>query len=327
MNPALTKKLLKLGLSTLLIVLILQFIDIQEVLILFQDVNVYWFGLGVLVVLFDQTFMGIKWHILLSALRIKVPIAVPIIAYLRGRAFKYLVPSTLGIDAYKAYYVRKFHPETAPVISSIVVERFFGILSSLLLVIFLLYFFAEPFDFVFKEWIGVISIAGILLAIIGLYTLINNIAFFAKLHLWQKLPKKVNHFLQPAFANLITLQDKRPQLYGYIGLSVIEKFFFGLVIYICARALGMEGASVYYICAATPLLALLERIPISVSSIGIREGLFVALFAPIGISAAEALAMALLLRAVEITQILLLIGIWYVDPTPPPTDEELQQPV
>ena len=91
----------------------------------------------------------------------------------------------------------------------------------------------------------------------------------------------------------------------------------------CAKALGAEHTPLYYLVVATPVLALLERIPISISTIGIREGLMVALLAPLGVPVAEAIAIALMLRAAETTQILLMIFVWYIDNSPTPSDEEL----
>ncbi|MGI9293246.1 MAG: hypothetical protein ACR2PS_04620, partial [Pseudomonadales bacterium] len=57
---------------------------------------------------------------------------------------------------------------------------------------------------------------------------------------------------------------------------------------------------------------------------GLREGLFVAMFSPLGVPPSEAIAVALMLRAVEIAQILLLFFIWYVDPAPLPSEQELR---
>jgi uncharacterized membrane protein YbhN (UPF0104 family) len=81
-------------------------------------------------------------------------------------------------------------------------------------------------------------------------------------------------------------------------------------VYFAARAIGFSEANYLYIVAATPVLSLLEKLPVSFSTIGIREGMFVLLFAPLGINATAAISIALVLRSAEIAQIVLCSFIW-----------------
>lgn len=318
------KKLIQAGVSLALVILLLQFVDLRSVFLMLKGANLYWFFLGVAIVIADQIFMGLKWNILLRVLGVKVSSYVPIVAYLRGRAFKYIVPSTLGIDAYKTFYLKKYHKETGTIVTSIVIERFFGIISSLMLVALLFYFFAKPLQLPIEDILLPFSLALCLSAMLCLYLLIRNIKAFTHWSLWKRLPQKFCQFLVPLFENLAVIHGKPKTLYQYLSLSVIEKLFFGLTIFACAQSLGMGESTLFYIVAATPVLALLERIPISISAIGLREGLFVAMFSPLGIPPSEAIAVALMLRAVEIFQIILLIFIWYINPAPIPAEQQLE---
>jgi len=312
------------GVSIALIILLLLFIDLNSVFLMLKGANIYWFLLGVLIVFADQVFMGIKWNLLLRALGVKVSAYVPIVAYLRGRAFKYVVPSTLGVDAYKTFYLKRYNENTGGIVTSIVIERFFGILSSLMLVALLFYFFAKPLQLPMGEYLLPFCLALCLTSLLCLYLLIRNIEAFAQWSLWTKLPNKLSKIFTPLFENLTVIHSRPKIIYQYVSLSVVEKLLFGLTIFSCARSLGMAEATIFYIVAATPVLAVLERIPISVSAIGLREGLFVAMFSPLGVPASEAIAVALMLRAVETTQIILLIFIWYIDPPPMPEEQEVQ---
>ncbi|MGI9287119.1 MAG: lysylphosphatidylglycerol synthase transmembrane domain-containing protein, partial [Pseudomonadales bacterium] len=294
------KKLLQASVSLALVVLLLQFIDLRSVFFMLKDAHLFWFFVGVVIVFADQVFMGLKWNLLLKALGVSVSAYVPIIAYLRGRAFKYIVPSTLGVDAYKTFYLKRYHESTGEIVTSIVIERFFGIISSLMLVALLLYFFVKPLQLPIDNFLLPLSLALCLSSLLCLYLLIRNIEPFARWPMWGKLPHKLKEFITPLFENLTVIHSRPKTIYQYVALSVVEKLFFGFTIYCCALSLGMAESSLFYIVAATPVLALLERIPISVSAIGLREGLFVAMFSPLGVPPSEAIAVALMLRAIEI---------------------------
>ena len=96
----------------------------------------------------------------------------------------------------------------------------------------------------------------------------------------------------------------------YYFASITEKLFYGTAIFLSARAVNIESVDYSYIIGATPLLALLERIPISFAAIGVREGLFVALFKPYFSDPAIPISIALVLRAVEIILIGLCFLLW-----------------
>ncbi len=315
------KTLIKVVLTILFIGILIQLIEIDQVISLFKGANLSWFSLAVGIIIFDQVFMGVKWNVLLRALNINVSVYIPVIAYLRGRAFKFIIPSTLGIDAYKAFYLKKYHNRTSDVVASIVVERFLGIISSVLIIAILLYFFIEPFNLPLDKQTWIFSIFCVLLALITLNWLVDHNNYLTDHRALKKLSPKIYKALHSALLTLDELKNKKNKLYLFLTLSVVEKIFFGAAIYCCARSLGVAEDSMTYIIAATPLLSLLERLPISISSIGLREGLFVGLFSPLGIDASQALSIALLLRATEITQVAVLIFIWYIDPSPPPGND------
>ena len=65
-----------------------------------------------------------------------------------------------------------------------------------------------------------------------------------------------------------------------------------------------------YIISAMPLLALLERLPVSIAAIGVREGLIVVLLAPYHLDPAIAVAVALVVRLGEMAMVLLCLFLW-----------------
>jgi len=315
---------LKVLISIVFVALIIWQVDLSETASILSGLSITLF-LGVIAIgLADQLFLGFKWNILLRVMGVRVSASVPIIAYFRARVFKLVVPSSLGVDAYKAYYLRKFSTTYSAVISSIVVERFFGMLSSLLVIMVFAHFWMKPLQVPNHTLLAVLGILGaILLVFLIVYGLthakkIRAIRVSARL-----FPPKVKSALDSAFDQFANLEGQMPSVLTYTFLSAVEKISFGLLIYFSMLAVGVGGPSPVFLIAAAPALALLERLPISVAAIGLREGVLVALFLPFGVEASHAIAVALVMRAAELLQIALLFFIWYVDPAPQPSDADL----
>ena len=317
------KKLLKITFSLLLVSFILQLVDLDEVWQVLRRVNPWWYALGALMVVCDQSYMGAKWNILLRMVGVRVPVSVSVLAYLKGCAYRYLAPATLGIDAYKTYYVRKYHPQTDAIISSIIVERLFGVLTSLFVVALMFYFFAREFGLGYESWIAAGCIIAALTFLLLFYNFANNVNRLSKLSLWTKLPTAINNRLQPALQGLDNFQNQPKTLYLYILLSIVEKFFYGIILYTCVRALNIDSVSFLFVISATPVLSLIDRLPVSFSSIGVREGMLVLILKPFGVDASTALSVALLIRGIELMQILLFTLLWQFDHQPKPSLEEL----
>lgn len=302
---------------------IILLIDVNQFIDLIRQVSVPFFLLVLLIVIFDQAFMGAKWNFLLHIFKVKVPPWVPVLAYLRGRIFMFVAPSSLGLDAYKLYCIRKYHRKLSPIISSIVIERSFGILSSLGIVLLLLPFSIHVFDFDYKDYVILISISGF----ISLCLLLHLIQTYADLALKIRLPgffpEKIHYLLNVFLINIAKLKNGRKQVWIYFVLSLAEKTAYGLAVYFSARTIGLTEPGPLLIISIAPIVALLERLPISVSAIGIREGLFVLLFSPFYDDITIPLTISLVLRAAEMIQMIVFLLTWFIGRKPQTIEEEL----
>jgi len=315
---------LKVLISVAFVGIIFWQVDLSETASLLSRLSIPLFLAVITIGLADQLFLGLKWNLLLRVMDVRVPVSVPIVAYLRARVFKLVVPSSLGVDAYKAYYLRRFSATYSAVISSIVIERLFGMLSSLLVIMTFAYFWLTPLEVPNHTELSVLGIVGALfLAALIIYGLTNAKKLGSVRAPTRFLPPKVKTVLDSVFGQLANLEGQMSSVLVYTFLSALEKASFGLLIYFSMLAIGVAGPSPVFLIAAAPALALLERLPISVAAIGLREGVLVALFLPFGVEASEAIAVALVLRAAELVQIALLFFIWYIDPAPRPTEADV----
>ncbi len=306
------KKLINFIFVACTLLAIFYFIDVDEFIDLIGQLSMPFFLMVILVVIFDQVFMGVKWNFLLHVFHIKGPVRVPVMAYLRGRIFTYVAPSSLGLDAYKFYCIRKYDKKSSSIISSIFIERAFGILSSLAIVLLLLPFSITVFDFPYDDYIVILGISGFLLLCLFLHLIQTNAEHALKLRFPSFFPEKAHTLLKNFVKNLAKLKHGRLQIWLYFVLSTFEKTAYGLAVYFSARAIGLEEPGMVLIIAVAPVVALLERIPISISAIGIREGMFVLLFTPFYNDPTIPVTISLILRAAEIIQLVFFLLAWFI---------------
>lgn len=303
-------RILRLAFIVFAISVILYITDINKFLSLASQANIYYFLIVFFLITFDQFFMGVKWHFLLRIFHVSVPVSVPVLAYLRGRVFSFFAPSSLGIDAYKTYCIRKYHNAISPIVSSIIIERFFGALSSLLIIALLLPLCVNDLNLPFKEYAVLVSVVSFIFISVSLHLMQSRAALLLKLDFRRFFTKRINEILKRLLSNLAMVKDGRRQVWVYFFLSVVEKTSYGLAVYFSSRTIGLSEPGILFLIAAAPLVALLERLPISVSGIGVREGLFVLLFSPFYDDPTIPLTVSLVLRAAELLQILIVALSW-----------------
>lgn len=304
-------KWLKVLFITVALIYLASLIDLEQLVGLLTKISIPLFLVAVLIVTFDQAFMGVKWTFLLHIFHVNVPYRVPVMAYLKGRIFSFVAPSSLGIDAYKIYCVRQYCPKTSPILSSIVVERTFGLLSSIAIILIMLPLCIDVLPFDYKEYITLISVSGLLVLCLSLHLIQTYADIVLKLKFPVFFPNKAHELLDIFVKNLALVKEGRKQVWLYFILSIVEKTSYGAAVYFCSRSLGLEEPGLLLMIGVAPIVALLERLPISVSGIGIREGLFVLLFAPFYDDPTVPLAVSLVLRLAEMVQMVVFMLTWF----------------
>lgn len=301
---------LKIIFGICIIVVLLRMIDINTAIELLSKVSVPFFAIVVFICTFDKVFMALKWNFLLRVFRIQVPFWVPIIAYLRGKVFVLVTPLGLGMDAYKTYYLKEHNVPVIKTVSSILIERSLGAVSSLAVVSLLLPLSLHKLQIPFQNLLiigGFLSFIGISVVVILLIKMSHK---FKNISSSKILPKKIGNKLHELIEVIEIAKDKKIYIWYYFLLSIVEKLFYGTAIYFSALSIGIHYIDYLYVISATPLLALLERLPFSFSSVGLREGLFVVLLKPYISDPTIPVTVALVLRFAEIVMMFLCSLLW-----------------
>lgn len=280
---------------------LLYFVDLREVLQLLADLNVWYVLAAVAVIYLDRGLMAYKWGLLLSAIDVRARFSTLLKIYCVSPLVGMVLPATIGGDAFRIYALRRNKISARAVLVSIVAERIIGFLSMLLLALLSLglasYFLREDLSrFSGVGWVllaaaiigfGLVGMAVALRG--GLFT--NLISRFSRYSLVEKLNQTCALFYE--------YRNQKRSLGIVVGWTFIEQTAPIVVTFLLVKALGIN-VSLVYLVMIVPLIVLAIRIPISFEGIGVQEGLYVGLFALVGISAEQALLLSAVNRAANL---------------------------
>ena len=303
--------LLRVVIFAAILFVLIRTVDFRELLRILPTVDPGLLAFTFLAALTDITVVGLKWNILLRAFQVRVPVSRPVIAYYTGRIFTLVAPSTVGVDAYKTYFLAREGAPVVPVVSSIFVERFVGMMSSVAFICLALPFAARRLGLAPVElwaaggW-GVLLLLWV--ALVWALRAAHRLPAEARI---PRVPAPVNRKLKAFLVGLRELRSNGRPVLVYFAVSTLEKVFYGSVVWLSARCVGFDLPYLELI-SLTPLVSLLERLPISFAALGLREGLFVGLLDLFGVAPTQAVAVALVMRAAEVGLLLFSLAAWFL---------------
>lgn len=263
-------------------------------------------GMGLLLcftAVLGRVLMAYKWNLLLSARGISISVWQATRLYLVGHLLGAFTPGAIGADAYRVVALYPFR-KTQIVLSTVFLERFIGLAVIALFAVVGLpvsarYLGAE------SKWFVWVIVGGAVLATLGVVlsltpafvrNVVPRIPYLSKSGIF----RAVGEFYH-------TYAESRTYwrtLVAFGVLTAVEVVLTIVVIHLSAVSLGI-GVSFGYLLAVMPLQYILLRLPISFQGIGVQEGLFAYFLVSAGFTAADGLAMSLVLRAVELIFIFL----------------------
>jgi uncharacterized membrane protein YbhN (UPF0104 family) len=279
----------KLLVSLLLIIFLLRFVNGKEMADLLGNIRWPFLAGYFLLNFFDRLIMAYKWKFLLEAKDIPCSWKEITVIYFKGTFWGNLFPTSLGGDAIRAYELSRNAPTGIDVVSSIIMERFLGFLSSAVMAILVIppvLFFVPDFPRILLWLLLIFLSVGVLFllllmrgggppALVGLLT---------KLPWGDKIARITSSFV---------LYRNQPKALGRFFLwSFGEQLVPILTIFFLVLTLSLP-IPFYYLIPIIPIAQFFARIPVSLSGFGIQEGLFITLFSFFGISTTAAFTLGL----------------------------------
>lgn len=276
-----------------LLSLLLRNLDLAAFRALFLRLPVWFYLVSLTAVLAGQIAYAWRWRLLLSAAGVNVPFPIVVRQYFVGIFVNNFLPSTVGGDVAKVYYLGREHGFRV-VTASIAIDRLLGV--GLLALLAAAALWASPITAPRLVAAGVASAAVAVLALLLLT--ITSVGTGG-------LPRRMAWLGDRAVAVAARLQRlrldmaaplARPAVVAQAAAVVVGHAAAMTAVYV--RFVLLQGGTpppfmaMFAVVAAT---AVLSNVPISLNGLGLREQLHASLLAPLGIAPEVAVAISLLL--------------------------------
>jgi glycosyltransferase 2 family protein len=298
---------LRFGSSFLLIAWLLYSIDFKQVWKPITHTGWIYLFLFFVVINIDRALMAYKWCILLKAKGIELSFTDALRGYFFATFWGIFLPSTVGGDTVRAYRAAKQVESKKDIVSSIVLERVLGALTALMVALVCLgvaFWFMDVFDW--RVELGLFIVCSVFAVLVfasfhgRIFLWLENKSAFEKEGLWGKLARLYHSYQE--------YRNHHWALLRFMAWSAVEQCVPIIGVYLTALALGRDVSFLH--CAVfVPLIMTLTKFPISLDGYGVREGLYVYLFALVGVSNSDAFVIGLVSHV--IANISLLPGFFY----------------
>jgi uncharacterized membrane protein YbhN (UPF0104 family) len=260
-----------------------------------------WYLPAFLLFQLNMIIRAYRWYLLLSALDKRPPFLHLVYLYYLGFFFNNFIPSGFGGDVVKVLGLRQQYGRGTEALSSVLMDRFTGLLGSSLVALAALAWSGGS-----SQW-NLIDLPPLLIAVI-LAISAGIPAGFLLLRFTNPLDL-VGSLLPPA--RLVTDHVKVRNLAGTIqryppsalSKSLLTSLPFTLVLiltqYFIALSLSIDIPFALF-ALFVPLISLVNLIPVSFNGLGTREGAYLLLFGPAGVPPGQAISLSLALYVIRV---------------------------
>ena len=285
--------LLRLGISVILLILLFKFnkIDIHELASDIKSADKVFLTIGFLV-FFLVYFLGfLRWHMLLKATGINIPIKRLVISYSGGVFFSIFLPSTIGGDLVRTVDLAGHTKKTKEVIATVFLDRLSGYIGLVIVVIFAFLFGKD----LVRDKVVLFSVAVIIAILFFIMLVLFNSFIYARISRFLSAPGagKIKEMIKELHHEIHIFRNRGKMVICNILLSVLVQFIAPISAYFIALSLGIKTGFIYFL-IFLPIIGAITLLPIAIGGLGLRESLFVFYFAKAGVVKQLSIAMSLL---------------------------------
>lgn len=309
--PRKVPPLVKVVLGTVLFLALVSQVDFPAAASLLRNASPGFVLLIAVTQLADRAVMAWKWKLLIDVTSHRIGVLAAFRVYYISSFLGFLVPLGIGPDVVRVFQLRHLSIPPEPAAASVVVERVGGIVATAIaaavsLVLFLL-LVADPAG---RSWAGRLApllAAGVAVALAGMFHAPLRGRLSSVLRL-RKVARKLG--IEEYLGAVRRYGDHESVLAWFLLLSVIEQVMTVLATYFAARALGLPLS--FLVCLAfVPISVLLQRLPLTVAGLGVREGSFAFLLGFFGVDYSRSVLLGVLTFTIFVLT-LLPAGLWYL---------------
>jgi uncharacterized protein (TIRG00374 family) len=283
---------IKLGVTVLLLWYLFSKIEIENLLSALYASNPLYMVLAIVINSFGIVIGVSRWRMLLGVQKIYVPFKKLLSISLVSGFFGVFLPTGFSSDVVKGLDMFKYSGQGVSVTSSIMVERFFGFLSLLVI--------GGIARLIGYQWITelkvVVAILVVYFAMLSFVVLSFNRRFLGllmRLNLRYPILSRVKKTVKKFVHSIRAYKGKTSVLVAAMIISLVLQFTGILYYYILSFSLSLNVAFWPFF-AIMPIVWIVTTASFTVGGLGIKEGAFVLLLANLGVSTHQALLLSLL---------------------------------
>lgn len=295
------KILINVLISLLIVFCLFKFakIDIKNLLTQIKSTNLYWFSLAVLSCVIQVFTNSVRWNILTSLLGYKIKYLRSVNWYFQGAFSNNFLPSNIGGDALRAYYLGKEHKDWLRAASTVLVERLTG---------FFIMICAIPLGLAFMKISPPANTmpSKLFWGLLGIF--IMTIFMTLTYKIWTMIPIKFVEKIKFAIEEYTKCHKSISKVLIW---TVITHVFLVFTNIFAAKSLGVAITQIpfWYWFLITPTATLASFVIPAVKGIGAKEASYVYFLSMIGINADLGLSIAFIVFAATLVASLPGVGV------------------
>ena len=277
---------LKLAVTCGLLWLVMKDLAWDAVLDKLGQVSIGFVAIGLMVIVVQIILGSVRWFLVVARVAHEVPYPKIVRLFLIGLFFNQMLPSTVGGDGARAWFLHRAGTGLADAIKAVLIDRALGTLALVVLAMLIFpvlgRFFPDPATRFALLAVCLLGISGIVLVIClsgPVSRLFPKIALLAHLHSFAVHLREA--LTRPREAALLAILS-----FTIHGLTVFNLWFYGL-------SIGLE-LHLLDLAVLVPPMMLIAAVPISIGGWGLREGLVVTLLGVLGVEPESALLLSIM---------------------------------
>lgn len=299
--------LVKIGVSIAILYFLFRNMDMQAFWATCTSVNPYIVVLVALFFISTQSVSTLRWSFILKK-DANVPYLKLLSIYFIGMFFNNFLPTMVGGDIVKGYYLYKYTKKGDVALASIFMDRYSGFAALMTITAIALI-----------PGYSLIQGTGLpyaLITLISAFFVLSLVIWIGPLHSWAMSIMARIHFyginkkIDTFYKVLMSYKSHSGILWRIFFCSIYVQGGVILGYYILGSAIGMNVPLGYYF-LFIPLITTVAMAPISLSGLGLREGAFVFLFTTVGATKEQAITLSLMWFAIA-ALVSIIGGIEYV---------------
>jgi uncharacterized membrane protein YbhN (UPF0104 family) len=286
--------------AAMLVVLFTRFPDFEwsEVVPRWDRTTALWLIGAAALTLGGIVLSAVRWQQVLRAMGLHERLRRLVPLYFAGQFVSNVLPTTIGGDVLRVSRLSRGEApvDSADTFASVVLERLTGWLVLPLITFFGLVVNPELREQGRASAVAAIVAAGTLVALVGVLVIADHPRLggrFADSEGWTR-------FVGAVHRGVAQLRAHPAAAVGVVLAGLAYQLVLVLAALMVAAALGFGWLGLTPLLAFLPAVLIAQVLPIGISGLGVREGAFVLFLTPLGVPAEQAVALGLVLYALNL---------------------------